>query len=107
MHLFDHGHTHTHEHEHDHSHCHCHEHQHDHGHEHCHDHAHLHAEGGSVSPQTVAVLKYMLDHNIHHAAELNDLAGQLSGEARHQMLHAVEAFDQANGYLSAALELLK
>ena len=49
----------------------------------------------------------MLDHNIHHAAELNDLAGQLTGEARHQMLHAVEAFDQANGYLSAALELLK
>ena len=32
---------------------------------------------------------------------------QLTGEARHQMLHAVESFDQANGYLSAALELLE
>ena len=30
-----------------------------------------------------------------------------TGEARHQMLHAVESFDQANGYLSHALELLK
>lgn len=43
----------------------------------------------------------------HHAAELSDLAGQFDGEARHQLLHAVESFDQANGYLSAALDLLK
>ncbi len=93
-------------HDHEHFHAHSHEHSHDHHHHH-HDHEHLHAEGGSVSPETVAVLQYMLDHNIHHAAELNDLAQQLTGEAQHQMLHAVEAFDQANGYLSAALELLK
>ena len=92
---------------HDHEHFHAHSHDHSHGHHHHHDHEHLHAEGGSVSPETVAVLQYMLDHNIHHAAELNDLAQQLTGEAQHQMLHAVEAFDQANGYLSAALELLK
>lgn len=95
-------------HDHEHFHAHSHEHSHDHEHHHHHhDHEHLHAEGGSVSPETVAVLQYMLDHNIHHAAELNDLAQQLTGEAQHQMLHAVEAFDQANGYLSAALELLK
>ena len=48
----------------------------------------------------------MLEHNIHHAAELNDIAQQFTGEARHQLLHAVESFDEANGYLSAALELL-
>ena len=92
---------------HDHEHFHAHTHEHSHEHSHDHEHEHLHAEGGSVSPETVAVLQYMLDHNIHHAAELNDLAQQLTGEAQHQMLHAVEAFDQANGYLSAALELLK
>ena len=51
--------------------------------------------------------QYMLDHNIHHAAELSDLAKQFSGEVEHQLLHAVESFDQGNGYLSAALELLK
>lgn len=94
-------------HDHEHFHAHTHEHSHEHSHDQHHDHEHLHAEGGAVSPETAAVLQYMLDHNIHHAAELNDLAQQLTGEAQHQMLHAVEAFDQANGYLSAALELLK
>jgi ABC-type transporter Mla subunit MlaD len=57
--------------------------------------------------QVVAVLQYMLDHNVHHAGELSDMADQLTGEARHQLLHAVESFDQANGYLSAALEELR
>ncbi len=93
---------HTHEHTHDGV-----THTHEHTHPHDHTHEELHAENGAVSEQTVAVLKYMLEHNIHHAAELSDLAQQLTGEARHQMEHAVEAFDQGNGYLSAALELLK
>lgn len=87
-------------------HDHAHEHTHSHDHDHGHGHEPLRAEDGQVSEQTVAVLRYMLDHNIHHAAELSDLADQLTGEARHQMLHAVESFDQGNGYLSAALELL-
>ena len=81
-----------------------HEHTHDHAHEHTHEGDHQHAHGGE---KAVAVLKYMLDHNIHHAAELSDLARQFDGEAQHQLLHAVESFDQANGYLSAALEELK
>ena len=79
-------------------------HTHDHTHDHGHDHVHSHDLPGD---KTAALLQYMLDHNIHHAAELNDIAQQLSDEARHQLLHAVESFDQANGYLSAALELLK
>ena len=81
-----------------------HTHEHTHTHDHGHDHVHSHDLPGD---KTAALLQYMLDHNIHHAAELNDIAQQLSGEARHQLLHAVESFDQANGYLSAALELLK
>lgn len=99
-------HDHTHEGE-----THIHEHTHTdgsgtytHSHEHTHDHSHSHGEGGG---KTTAVLRYMLDHNIHHASELNDLAQQFTGEVRHQLLHAVDSFDQANGYLSAALELLK
>ena len=71
---------------------------------HTHPHTHSHDLTGD---KTAALLQYMLDHNIHHAAELNDIAQQLSGEAQHQLLHAVESFDQANGYLSAALEELK
>lgn len=99
-----HEHTHTHEHTHCHSHEHDHAHSHDHDHSHHHSHEHLHAENGVAAAETVALLKYMLDHNIHHAKELSDLASRLTGEARHQLLHAVEAFDQGNGYLSAALE---
>lgn len=77
---------------------------HPHEHPHTHEHTHEHPHDGA---QALAVLQYMLDHNIHHAAELSDIAAQFDGEARHQLLHAVESFDQANGYLSAALELLK
>ena len=35
------------------------------------------------------------------------MARQFTGEAQHQLLHAVESFDQANGYLSAALEQIE
>lgn len=94
-------HDHTHEHTHAHPHSHTHEHSHDHVHE------HLHAENGVADAESVALLKYMLDHNIHHAKELSDLADRLTGEAQHQLLHAVEAFDQGNGYLAAALEHMK
>lgn len=97
----DHTHEHTHAHPHSHTHSHTHEHSHDHVHE------HLHAENGVADAQTVALLKYMLDHNIHHAKELSDLADRLTGEAQHQLMHAVEAFDQGNGYLAAALEHMK
>ncbi len=85
----------------------------DHDHEHMHEHPHTH-EGQPVSTgmpadpeKTAAVLKCMLEHNVHHAAELNDIAQNLSGKAQHQLLRAVEAFDQANGYLAAALDQLK
>ena len=97
---FDHEHTH----EHVHTHTDENGHAYTHSHEHTHEGSHQHSHG---SEQTLAVLKYMLEHNIHHAAELNDMAKQFDGEAQHQLLHAVESFDQANGYLSAALELLK
>ena len=82
------------------------------GHDHAHIHEHTHTdENGQTyvhsGAQATAVLQYMLDHNIHHAGELSDIARQFTGEAQHQLLHAVESFDQANGYLSAALELIK
>lgn len=93
-----------HDHEHAHSGAHTHSHSHPHTHEHSHEHPNSHTHDGA---QALAVLQYMLDHNIHHAGELSDIAAQFDGEARHQLLHAVESFDQANGYLSAALELLK
>ena len=104
------AHTHSHTHEtvtHSHSHSHTHDHgdghTHTHTHPHPHEHSHDHADGNKV----LALLTYMLDHNIHHCAELKDLGASLSGEAAHQLYHAVEAFDQANGYLAGAIEELK
>ena len=91
-------------HDHEHAHSGAYTHSHPHTHEHSHEHPNSHTHDGA---QALAVLQYMLDHNIHHAGELSDIAAQFDGEARHQLLHAVESFDQANGYLSAALELLK
>ena len=107
-HNHEHTHVHSHggaEHTHVHSHAHDHAHPHTHDHDHVgHDHSHGAVEGGE---KTLAVLTYMLDHNIHHCAELKDLASILSGEAQHQLLHAVEDFDTANAHLAKAIEELK
>ena len=102
---FDHEHPHSHgEHVHEHTHTDENGQTYVHSHAHGHQGDHCHGHGGA---QILAVLQYMLDHNIHHAKELGDMASELDGEARPQLLHAVESFDQANGYLSAALEELK
>ena len=101
----EHSHEHTHTHTHDGvEHTHTHDHPHD--HEHSHSHVHTHAPGEGDG-KVLAVLTYMLEHNVHHCAELKDLAAGLSGEAQHQLLHAVEDFDAANGHLARAVEELK
>ena len=95
----------------DHEHTHdAHFHEHTHGgvsHTHSHSHEHTHEHVPVEGEKVLALLTYMLDHNIHHCAELKDLGASLSGEAAHQLLHAVEAFDEANGHLAAAIEELK
>ena len=100
----EHSHEHTHTHSHDgveHTHTHTHG---PHDHPHTHDHGHDLPEGAD---RTLAVLTYMLDHNVHHCAELKEMAASLTGEAQHQLLHAVEAFEEANSHLSKAVALLK
>ena len=99
-----HSHHHEHEHEngcccghdHDHDHGHCHEHGHDHGH--CHDH-----EGGCCchkeQDETLALLTYMLDHNVHHAAELEAVAADMIDKG-------VMDFQTANMRLKVALSML-
>lgn len=95
------------EHEHEHTHIHngvehTHSHPHDHSHGEGHDHEHI-PEGEDM---TLAVLRYMLDHNVHHCAELKELAEKISGEAQHQLLHAIEDFESSNEHLCKAVELL-
>ena len=105
----EHNHEHTHTHTHDgveHTHTHTHPHLHPHGDE-GHGHKHEALDGHGDSDKVLAVLTYMLEHNVHHCAELKDLANSLSGESQHQLFHAIEAFDQANDHLAKAVGELK
>ena len=71
---------------------HGHEHEHAHTHEHGHDHEHDHgclrctrtarAAAAAAGDKTAALLDYMLKHNEHHAAELDQVADKLRAEGK-------------------------
>ena len=72
-------------------------------HEHTHPHPHVEADGA----ETLALLKYLLHHNEHHAEELNELAHRVNGEDAHLLLHeAVDALRLSNQKLAEALKRL-
>lgn len=112
----DHEHSHDHHH-HGHDHHHDHSHTHDHGHTHgCggHDHGHSHCgscEGGDCKKETLALLTYMLQHNEHHAVELDQMAENLKklgmDVAAKTIKEAVADFQKGNMRLSLALTLVK
>ena len=122
----DHGHEHEdcgcgHDHEHEHEDCGC-GHDHTHEHEDCgcgHDHGHSHdhascgcgGDCGQPKNENAALLTYMLQHNEHHAVELDQMAAKLaqSGmeEAAGHIRKAVEEFQKGNMYLSVALSVVK
>lgn len=122
-HAHEHEHTHTHTYEHGHEHGHEEEHDHCHGESgaHCHNHeGHSHCDGGQChnhdgqagnGNKNAALLKYMLDHNTHHAAELDQLAAKLSSDgqekAAEQIHKAVDEFQKGNMYLSLAMSMLE
>lgn len=82
-------------------HCgHCHEH--DEGHHHPHSHV-----APASSEEALALLKYMLDHNKHHADELHDLAHSFD-EVEGDLLHdAVEKLGESNSLIEQALSLIE
>ena len=99
------------EHEHDHHHE-----DHDHEHHHEHDHAACDAQNcesgcGGCQDKTAALIDYMLKHNEHHAAELDQLADKLHAEgkdaAADQIRKAVDEFKKGNLYLGLALATVK
>ena len=112
----DHEHSHDHHH-HGHDHHHDHSHTHDHGHTHgCggHDHGHSHCgscEGGDCKKETLALLTYMLQHNEHHAVELDQMAENLKklgmDTAAKTIKEAVLDFQKGNMRLGLALTLVK
>lgn len=119
----------SHSHEHEHPHTHTYEHSHPHSHEHGHEeeHEHTHGESGCAGcksecdghshavpdqqDQMTAVLDYMLKHNQHHAAELDQMAEKLQAagkaNAAEQIRKAVDEFQKGNLYLSLALSIVK
>ncbi len=123
------AHTHDHEHPHTHTYEHTHVHSHEHGHEDEHDHTHegldhsgcesgcsgcggqTHSHETPQGDKMTALLDYMLKHNEHHAAELDQVADKLRSEgkdaAAQQIRKAVDEFQKGNLYLSLALSMVK
>lgn len=99
-----HGDAHTHQHEHN-------------GEVHTHGCEHNHTCGsdcqnsGDCKNETVALLSYMLDHNEHHAAELDQMADNLAklgmDTAAKQIKEAVSEFQKGNLRLGLALTTVK
>ena len=91
---------------------HGHDHEHAHTHEHGHDHDHDHGcASDNCGDKTAALLDYMLKHNEHHAAELDQVADRLRAEGKEaaadQIKKAVDEFKKGNLYLGLALATVK
>ncbi|MDO4647867.1 MAG: cobalt transporter [Eubacteriales bacterium] len=107
-------HTHSHEHTHENGVTHSHAHDHSHGEGHTHTHGGEHCgncEGGDCKNETVALLTYMLQHNEHHAAELDQMAENLDkmglSAAAKTIREGVADFQKGNMRLGLALTLVK
>lgn len=78
---------------------------------HTHDHQHEHHHHHGEHAQTDALIGYMVDHNIHHAEELKEMAHTLRHEGRDAIADKIEAavadFAKGNEKLSEALKMIK
>ena len=84
-------------------------------HIHTHAHTHVHADGtahshshaaASSPEEALALLKYMLDHNRHHAEELHELAHCFDDVSADLIHDAVVRLGDSNALLEQALSLL-
>lgn len=92
---------HTHDHEHTHTHADGTTHSHEHGAVHHHSHS-----AASSPEEALALLRYMLDHNRHHAEELHDL-GHCFDEVAGDLIHeAVDKLGESNDLIEEALSLI-
>ena len=84
--------------------------KHTHHHEHSHDHEHVHHHKHNESNKDLALLKYMVEHNEHHAEEVADMARLLREAGQIQAAEELEAgvsdFKSGNLHLSKAYDLL-
>jgi hypothetical protein len=106
-------------HMHDHSHGHDHIHSHDDTHGHGHGHVHSHEDSVDRAPTSadgitqkdLALLKYMLEHNREHAAELSVMGVRLADGgfeyAADMITDAVHYFEHASDSLTIAVDLVE
>ena len=110
-------HTHQHTHADGVSHTHAHTHDGTEGHDHTHNEGQNCStdcggcQGGDCRNETVALLTYMLQHNEHHAAELDQMADNLAkmgmDAAAKTIKESVSDFQKGNMRLGLALTLVK
>lgn len=73
---------------------------------HDHNHPHTHGDVAVSKEELLALLKYMLSHNAHHAEELHELAHGCEGPAEQLLHEAVDDIKMSNSKIEAALKLL-
>ena len=89
------------------------EHDHDceHAHEHEHEHSHDHSHTDTPLEELIALMRYMVGHNVSHTNELKELAHKLShtgeSEACAKVLDAVRDYETGNQKLAESLEQLQ
>lgn len=71
----------------------------------CHTHEHTHEATGAE--EKLALLKYMAQHNSHHAQELHSLAHGATDEAETLLHEAVAKLQESTALLNRAIELLE
>lgn len=79
-----------------------------HDHHHHHHHDHDHGEDSAKGAMGSHLLKYMLDHNVHHVEELQNLIDRLEAEgnttAAASAAKALQSYKQGNNELAQAIE---
>ena len=89
------------------------EHDHDceHALEHEHEHSHDHSHTDTPREELIALMRYMVGHNVSHTNELKELAHKLShtgdSEACAKVLDAVRDYETGNQKLAESLEQLQ
>lgn len=86
-------------------------HEHCHDHDHGHPHTHTHEGAKAQSPEeTLALLKYMVEHNRHHGEDMHEVYHALADSGRAQeaeLVHqAMHLFEDANEKLELAMKKL-
>lgn len=68
-----------------------------------------HHDHGSINgaEERVALLRYMIDHNMHHLEELRALTKGTDADVEEILSQAADGFEKANTLLAGALEKLR